>query len=89
MHESIRIVPTSHGPKAYIPSDVAWDLVEYLSNQRVPATYSYEEFHVIVSFGYMDLQAVCALLDKWVHVENELDSHMGKTRLDLLVATPA
>jgi hypothetical protein len=52
-------------PVARVPCDAAWDLVEYLANERVHVQYSFEESRVVVRFHHLSLAAVQQLLDRW------------------------
>jgi hypothetical protein len=54
-------------PYAKVPCASMWDLVEYLSYQRVTVTYQYQASHFIVSFTHQDLDAAQRVLDEWVH----------------------
>jgi hypothetical protein len=42
-----------------------WDLVEYLSYQRVTVSYQYEESHFIVTFPRQDAPSAQRILDDW------------------------
>jgi hypothetical protein len=44
-----------------------WELVEYLSYQRVAVLYHYDVSHFTVTFQRTDLESVLGLLDEWVH----------------------
>ena len=44
-----------------------WDLVEYLSYQRVMVQYHYYPSHFTVTFPRMNMQSVQNILDEWVH----------------------
>jgi len=52
-------------PVARIPCDAAWDLVEYLANQRAHVQYSFEESRVIVRFPHTSLATASQLLEMW------------------------
>jgi hypothetical protein len=49
-----------------------WDLVEYLSYQRVGVTYQYHATYFTVTFPRMDLESAQRILDEWVHAAAEL-----------------
>jgi hypothetical protein len=42
-----------------------WDLVEYLSCQRVAVTYLYEASHFTVLFTHVDQPTAQRILDGW------------------------
>ena len=52
-------------PVARVPCDAAWDLVEYLANQRAHVQYSFEESRVIVRFLHTSLATASQLLEMW------------------------
>ena len=52
-------------PVARVPHELAWDLVDYLSNQRLCVTYRYQESHVVAYFHHTDRAIVQKLLDSW------------------------
>jgi len=52
-------------PVARIPCDSAWDLIEYLANQRAHVQYSFEESRVIVRFPHTSLATASQLLEMW------------------------
>ena len=53
-------------PKAEVPFACMWDLVEYLSYQRVTVSYHYQATHFVVTFPRQDLAAAQEVLDTWV-----------------------
>jgi hypothetical protein len=50
---------------AHVPGDAAWDLVEYLANQRVHVQYSFEASHVVVRFPHANMASAAELLERW------------------------
>src|SRR4051794_25239642 len=51
MRQSLVVVPDASGlPSAKVPFPCMWDLVEYLSYQRVVVSYQYHATHFTVSF---------------------------------------
>ncbi len=52
-------------PRAEVPSAAMWDLVEYLSYQRVSVTYQYQATHFVVLFPRNDAVTAQRLLDEW------------------------
>ena len=52
-------------PYAEVPMSVMWDLVEYLSYQRVAVSYEYRSTHFTVCFLRSDLVTAQRLLDDW------------------------
>ena len=55
----------SQEPIARVPCDAAWDLIEYLANQRVHVQYSFEESRVVVRFPHLSLASASQLLEMW------------------------
>jgi hypothetical protein len=53
-------------PSAEVPFACMWELVEYLSYQRVAVTYDYQATHFTVTLPHMDVASVQRLLDEWV-----------------------
>jgi hypothetical protein len=56
-------------PSAEVPCTCMWDLVEYLSYQRLVVLYRYQATHFTVTLPHMDLLAAQRVLDEWVHSE--------------------
>ncbi|HUO09242.1 MAG TPA: hypothetical protein VM008_13125 [Phycisphaerae bacterium] len=52
-------------PYAEVPLDVMWGLVEYLSWQRVLASYNFATTHFTVTFPHLDAVTAQKLLDDW------------------------
>ena len=52
-------------PKAEVPFSCMWDLVEYLSYQRITVTYRYEATHFVVTFPRQDAETAQQLLNSW------------------------
>ena len=59
-------------PCAQVPFPCMWDLVEYLSYQRLGVTYQYHATYFTVTFPRMDLDSAQQILDEWVHATSEL-----------------
>ncbi len=60
-------------PYAVVPSSCMWDLVEYLSFQRVQVTYDYRATHFTVCFPRTDLAGAQAILDEWSRNQSYLE----------------
>ena len=56
-------------PCAEIPLTCMWDLVEYLSIQRVAATYEYHASHFKVTFTRLDLPSAQHILNQWSRLQ--------------------
>lgn len=68
MRQRLIVTPNVEGiPSAQVPCLSMWDLVEYLSYQRVATTYQYHESYFTVTFPRMDLETAQQILDEWVH----------------------
>jgi hypothetical protein len=67
MHVEIEVELTERGgvPQARVSREKAWDLVDYLANQRVQVTYSFEAERLLVNFHHMSVQSARELLDHW------------------------
>ena len=52
-------------PYAEVPISAMWDLVEYLSYQRIAVSYEYRMPHFTVCFLRSDLLTAQRLLDDW------------------------
>ena len=52
---------------AAVPFPCMWDLVEYLSYQRVAVVYHYHASHFTVTLPRMDVASAQRILDEWVH----------------------
>ncbi len=52
-------------PAAEVPFDCMWELVEYLSYQRVAVTYQYHASCFTVTFPRQDAASAQRLLDEW------------------------
>jgi hypothetical protein len=59
-------------PSAEVPFENMWELVEYLSYQRVSVEYQYHSTHFTVTFTRQDALSAQAILDNWVHAESGL-----------------
>ena len=68
MRQRLFVTPDNCGcPSAQVPFPCMWDLVEYLSYQRVVVNYAYHASHFTVTFPRMDLESSQRILDEWVH----------------------
>jgi hypothetical protein len=68
MRQTLIVTPDVTGlPSAEVPFSCMWELVEYLSNQRVMVIYHYYPAHFTVTFPRMDMQSAQDILDEWVH----------------------
>jgi len=66
MRQSLVVVPDASGlPSAKVPFTCMWDLVEYLSYQRVVVAYQYQATHFTVTFPRSDVETAQNLLDEW------------------------
>jgi len=65
-------IDRSGRPSAQVPFESMWDLVEYLSYQRVSVEYQYHSTHFTVTFTRQDDISAQAILDEWVHAESGL-----------------
>jgi hypothetical protein len=66
MHQRLVVTPDAAGlPCAQVPFACMWDLVEYLSYQRLVVSYQYEASHFTVSFPRMDVPSAQRTLDAW------------------------
>lgn len=54
-------------PVARVPFFCMWDLVEYLSYQRVTVSYQYQASHFTVTFPRQDVASAQRILDDWSH----------------------
>ncbi|HEY4329898.1 MAG TPA: hypothetical protein VGN88_09190 [Phycisphaerae bacterium] len=71
MRQRLIVAQDSVGhPTAQVPFACMWNLVEYLSYQRVFVTYQYEASHFTVTFPKMDVESAQRVLDEWDHVSN-------------------
>jgi len=66
MRQALTLICDPSGiPSAKVPFPCMWDLVEYLSFQRVSASYQYEASHFTVTFPRMELTTAQRILDEW------------------------
>ena len=71
MRQALTVMADAAGvPHAEVPCTSMWDLVEYLSYQRVAVTYQYRASHFIVAFPHQDADSAQRVLDEWVHASN-------------------
>jgi len=52
-------------PQARVARGKAWDLVDYLANQRVQVTYSFEAERLLVNFHHMTLDSARQCIQDW------------------------
>jgi len=63
-------------PQARVTRENAWDLVDYLANQRVQVTYSFEAERLLVNFHHMTLDCARQLIHDWERcAEREAAQH--------------
>ena len=66
MRQRLQIATDEGGvPHARVPFSCMWDLVEYLSYQRVGVSYQYEATHFVVSFHRQLAPDAQRILDEW------------------------
>jgi hypothetical protein len=80
MREDIKLEMSDGKPVVRVPGEVAWDLVEYLSNQRIHVMYSFEEARVVVRFNHIDMRTAADLLDTWIHAEQREEALRSRPR---------
>jgi len=70
MRERLQVSTDAHGvPHAKVPSSCLWDLVEYLSYQRVAVSYHYEATHFTVTFPRQEPRGAQKIMDEWIASE--------------------
>jgi hypothetical protein len=68
MRQRLNITLSPDGaPCAHVPFQCMWNLVEYLSYQRLAVTYTYQETYFTVTFPRMDRDGAQRILDEWAH----------------------
>ena len=68
MRQTLVVIPDATGlPSAEVPFPCMWDLVEYLSDQRVAVIFHYFPSHFTVTFLRMDMESAQDILDEWLH----------------------
>ena len=68
MRQTLVVIPDTTGlPSAEVPFPCMWDLVEYLSYQRVAVIYQYYPAHFTVTFLRTDMESAQDILDEWLH----------------------
>ncbi len=74
MRQQLRVTISAETglPFAMVPSSAMWDLVEYLSYQRVAVSYEYRATHFTVCFLRIDQDAAQRLLDEWTRSPSQL-----------------
>ena len=66
MREHLKVALDSSGlPAAMVPFSCMWELVEYLSYQRVTVSYQYHASHFTVTFTRSDVESAQQVLDGW------------------------
>ncbi len=69
-HLTVHLDHAGH-PYALVPDDWLWELVEYLSYQRLHVSYHFGGPHFAVTFQGQNPQQVQELLDHWAAEEHE------------------
>jgi hypothetical protein len=64
-------------PQAHVPAARAWDLVDYLAQQRVQVTYSFEAERLVVNFHHMSMDSARDILDVWQHTGDHENAEHG------------
>jgi hypothetical protein len=73
MRPQLNVMTDSTGlPYAEVSASSMWDLVEYLSYQRISVTYQYHATHFTVTFLRQGLTMAQQLLDAWASAGAEL-----------------
>ena len=73
MRERLQVSADANGvPQAQVPFGCMWDLVEYLSYQRVSVSYQYEATHFTVTFPRQEPSSAQRLLDDWARSPSQL-----------------
>lgn len=73
MRQRLHIETDSNGvPHADVPFSCMWDLVEYLSYQRVSVSYQYEATHFTVTFTRQEPSSAQKILDEWANSPAQL-----------------
>ena len=66
MRERLIVTTDPSGvPQADVPLTSMWDLVEYLSYQRIAVSYHYRATHFTVSFPRQEVSEAQRILDEW------------------------
>jgi len=79
MRQKLTVVVSDNGctPYANVPCDCMWDLIEYLSYQRVSVHYNFKDTYFTVSFPRQNLTAAQEFLDHWAAVDLAKYAHTG------------
>lgn len=79
MREKLEVAVSEHTglPYAVVPSEAMWELVEYLSFQRVAVSYEYRADHFTVCFLKSDAKTAQKVLDDWSRSPAQLLQHVG------------
>jgi hypothetical protein len=71
MRQHLSVVAGPAGiPAAEVPFPCMWDLVEYLSYQRIAVSYQYSASHFTVTFPKLDAASAQRLLNDWARVDS-------------------
>jgi hypothetical protein len=71
MRQRLIVTPDASGlPTAQVPFPCMWDLVEYLSYQRVTVSYQYQASHFTVTFPRQDVESAQRILDDWCKISS-------------------
>ena len=66
MSEQLNVQTDHTGlPYAEVPFSRMWELVEYLSFQRVAVSYQYRPTHFVVTFPRQSKESAQLILDRW------------------------
>ena len=69
MRQPLTVTTDSAGlPTARVPFACMWDLVEYLSYQRIAVSYQYHASHFTVTFPKLDVEAAQGILNNWARI---------------------
>lgn len=72
MRPRLTVTADSTGiPYAEVPCTSMWDVVEYLSFQRVAVNYQYQASHFVVFFPRVDMENAQRILDAWASAVTE------------------
>jgi len=69
MRQALVVTTDAAGnPVSQVPFSCMWDLVEYLSYQRVVVNYQYHASHFTVTFPRIDTETAQQILNNWTQV---------------------
>lgn len=70
MRQSLMVELDAGGlPAVQVPFSCMWDLVEYLSYQRVVVNYAYHASHFTVSFPRSDVESAQRIMNNWARIQ--------------------